>query len=80
VIGPVRHCVPGSLRGVRLIGMDLRIDDRHWGSSSVPSELVSQQVRIQKSQASCLAGSMSKNFAEAADYAEGPGRLPERDG
>jgi hypothetical protein len=26
--------------------MDLRIDDRHWGSSSVPSELVSQQVRL----------------------------------
>ena len=48
VIGPVWHTMPGSLRGVRLIGMDLRIDDRHWGSSSVPSELVSQQVRIRR--------------------------------
>ena len=55
------------------------------GELSVPSELVSRQVRIQ-SEASCLAGSMSKNFAEAADYAEGPAtnfgicRLPERAG
>jgi hypothetical protein len=44
VIGPVRHCVPGSLWGVRLIGMDLRIDNRHW-ESPLPSELVSQ-VRL----------------------------------
>jgi len=55
VIGPVRHTVPGSLRGVRLIGMDLGIDDSHRGSSSVLSELVSHQVRIEKGQASCVA-------------------------
>src|SRR5262249_45271204 len=35
VIGPVRHRVPGSLWGVRLIGVDLGIDDRHRESSSV---------------------------------------------
>ena len=29
VIGPVRHAVPGSLRSVRLISVDLGIDDRH---------------------------------------------------
>src|SRR5262249_16803859 len=29
VIGPVRYAVPGSLRGVGLIGMDLRIADSH---------------------------------------------------
>src|ERR1700722_5052408 len=29
VRGPVRHAVPGPLRRVRLIGMDLGIDDRH---------------------------------------------------
>jgi hypothetical protein len=38
VIGPVRHTVPRSLRRVRLIGMDLGIDNRHRGSSSVPGE------------------------------------------
>jgi len=32
VIGPVRHAVPRPLRGIRLIGMDLRIDDTHGGS------------------------------------------------
>src|SRR5262249_52215196 len=35
VIGPVRHAVPGSLRSVRLISVDLGIDDRHRGSSSI---------------------------------------------
>src|SRR5262249_52950552 len=29
VIGPVRHTVPGSLRSVCLISVDLGIDDRH---------------------------------------------------
>src|SRR5262245_38695325 len=29
VIGPVRNSVPGPLRGVRLVRVDLRIDDRH---------------------------------------------------
>ena len=29
VVGPVRHRVPGPLRAVRLIGMDLGIDNRH---------------------------------------------------
>ena len=38
VIGPVRHTVPRSPRIVRLIGMDLGIDNRHRGSSSVPGE------------------------------------------
>src|SRR6266516_709159 len=38
VIGPVRHTVPGSLRRVRFIGMDLGIYDSHRGSSSVPRE------------------------------------------
>ena len=38
VIGPVRHAVPGPLRRVRLIGMDLGIDDRHRGNSSVLRE------------------------------------------
>src|SRR5882757_1025191 len=32
VIGPVRHSVPGPLRSVRLIGMDLGIDNGHLGS------------------------------------------------
>ena len=45
VIGPVRHTVPGSLWRVRLIGVDLGIDDRHRGSSSIAKESsVSQQV------------------------------------
>jgi hypothetical protein len=35
--------------------VDLGIDDGHRGSSSVPSELVSQQLRIQKGKASCVA-------------------------
>src|SRR5262249_42931213 len=34
VIGPVWHAVPGSLRCVCLIGVDLGIDDRHRSSSS----------------------------------------------
>jgi hypothetical protein len=34
VIGPVRHSVPGSLWIVRLVSVDLGIDDRHPGSSS----------------------------------------------
>jgi len=38
VIGPVGHSVPGSLRSVRLISVDLRIDDGHGGSSSVPRQ------------------------------------------
>ena len=29
VIGPVRHTVPGSLQSIRLIGVDLGIDDHH---------------------------------------------------
>src|SRR5262245_32570284 len=32
VIGPVRHTVPGSIRSVRLISVDLGVDDRHRGS------------------------------------------------
>jgi hypothetical protein len=35
LIGPVRHAVPGSLRRVRFIGMDLGIDDGHRGGSFV---------------------------------------------
>src|SRR3979411_1035767 len=35
VIGPVRHAVPRSLRSVRLIGVDLGIDNRHRNSSLV---------------------------------------------
>src|SRR5713226_6458351 len=35
VIGPVRYIVPGSLRSVRLISVDLGIDDRHRGGSSI---------------------------------------------
>jgi hypothetical protein len=68
VIGPVWHAVPGSLRGVRLIGMDLGIDDSHRRSSSVLSELVSHQVRIQKGQASCVAdaGSHEQQLPTAA--------------
>src|SRR5215472_5875133 len=31
--GPVRHIVPGPLRGLRLVGVDLRIDDGHRGGS-----------------------------------------------
>jgi hypothetical protein len=42
VIGPIRHMVPGSLRGVGLIGMDLGIDDRHRGRSSAEA-LISGQ-------------------------------------
>jgi hypothetical protein len=29
VIGPIRHTMPGLLRSVRLIGVDLGIDDHH---------------------------------------------------
>ena len=32
VIGPVRHAVPGPLRRVRLIDVDLGINDRHRGA------------------------------------------------
>src|SRR5262249_50089932 len=32
------HAVPRSLRCIRLIDMDLGIDDRHWESSSMPRE------------------------------------------
>src|SRR5262249_31217816 len=39
VIGPVRHTVPGSLRCVRLISVDLGIDDRHRTSTLVVREL-----------------------------------------
>src|SRR5262249_15999360 len=39
VIWPIWHSVPGPLRSVRLIGVDLRIDDGHRGSSSVLSEV-----------------------------------------
>src|SRR5262249_8789095 len=35
VIGPVRHIVPGSFRSVRLVSVDLGIDDRHRVSSSL---------------------------------------------
>ena len=38
VIGPVRHTVPGSLRSVRLIGMDLGIDNCHRGNPFVRGE------------------------------------------
>jgi hypothetical protein len=38
VVGPIRHAVPRPLQRVRLIGMDLGIDDRHRGSSSVLGE------------------------------------------
>ncbi len=32
VIGPIRHAVPRPFRCVRLIGVNLRIDDRHRGA------------------------------------------------
>jgi hypothetical protein len=35
VIRPIRDTVPGPFWGIRLICMDLGIDDRHRGSSSV---------------------------------------------
>jgi hypothetical protein len=35
VIGPVRHTVPGPLWRVRLISVDLGIDDHHCASSSI---------------------------------------------
>src|SRR5262249_35706078 len=38
VVGPVRHRVPRALRRVRLVGVDLGIDDRHRRRSSVLSE------------------------------------------
>jgi hypothetical protein len=37
VIGPVRHTVPRALRRVRRIDVDLGIDNRHRGSSSMLS-------------------------------------------
>src|SRR6266481_5367026 len=48
VIGPVRHTVPRSLRRVRLIGMDLGIDNRHRGSSSVLGDFGHQQADIRR--------------------------------
>src|SRR5262249_32866151 len=33
VIGPVRHTVPGSVRRVRLLGVDVRLDDVRRGLS-----------------------------------------------
>ena len=35
VVGPVRHAVPGPLRGVRFVSVNLGIDDRHRSSSSI---------------------------------------------
>src|SRR6266851_4782884 len=52
VIGPVRHTVPGSLRSVRVINMDLGIDDSHRGSSSVRRKFGYHKVRVE---ASCVA-------------------------
>src|SRR5262245_39367524 len=40
VIGPVRHTVPGSLRSVRLISVNLRIDDRHRGHIRFPGSSI----------------------------------------
>jgi hypothetical protein len=40
VIGPIRHTVPGALRRVGLIRVDLGIDNRHRGSSSVLSRFM----------------------------------------
>ena len=46
VIGPVAHTVPRSLCSVRLIGMDLGIDNNHRESSSGPRRVwFSQQIR-----------------------------------
>src|SRR5262249_326850 len=44
VIGPVRHSGPGSLRSVRLIRVDLGIDDRHQGNSSIAKRVRYRQV------------------------------------
>ena len=41
--GPVRHIVPGPLRRVRLIGVDLGIDDRHRRSSSIADRVAASQ-------------------------------------
>jgi hypothetical protein len=47
VIGPVRHTVPRSLRSVRLIGMDLRVDNNHRGSFLCARRVRTlQQVRV----------------------------------
>jgi hypothetical protein len=45
VIGPVRHAVPRPLRRVRLIGVDLGIDDHHRASSSLISRLYLSRSR-----------------------------------
>ena len=46
VIGPVRHAVPGSLRSVRFVSVDLGIDDHHRGKLLEVDGLVSALSRL----------------------------------
>src|SRR5262249_16090475 len=54
VVGPVRHTVPGSLRGVRLIGMDLGIDDSHRGAPLCYGSWYRIRSVSSRAQASCV--------------------------
>src|SRR5215471_6920788 len=65
VIGPVRHTVPGSLRSVRLIGVDLGIDDNHPGSSSVIREFGIAAGRADRVQNLGLLRSRARDLAVA---------------
>jgi hypothetical protein len=51
VIGPVGHSVPRSLRSVRLISVDLGIDDHHRESCSIASKfrVATRDARVRKS-------------------------------
>src|SRR3954468_7112706 len=52
VVRPVRNGVPGPLEGVRLIGVDLGVDD-HWGNSIRHAYLTSGPVAVQYRTACC---------------------------
>jgi hypothetical protein len=63
VIGPIRHTVPGSLWSVRLIGVDLGIDDHHQGSS--PTGRASRVQRPRPFRCSDPASGSTAEFAAA---------------
>src|SRR5258707_15724445 len=70
-IGPVRHIVPGTLWSVRLISVDLGIDDRHRGSSSTAKTVKTELMRRSKERrysitSSALACSVSGTVSPSA--------------
>src|SRR5260221_3749504 len=67
VRGPVRHAVPRPLRRVRLVGVDLRIDDRHGKPPPYAFRSVTGSVtRAARSRASSSAFSPSNSASTAS--------------